>query len=546
MANPTKTLLSSLAAPLGIAKRSFVRLPLAVKIGLAPGLTTVLLIVIASIAWRANAGLSHELTNVGVVGMAEVEQAHELQDALLKVHLGATQYVASLTQHREGVAVDAEKARVGKDLDDFAKKLAAAKQDGTATAPGAAPGSTSDRTDALQAIDDSIAAYRDSLGKLFAVAPDNLLAAYGALTMLNDAHRIAADKIGGLLDLQSQASSDSLRHGDSLAASNARVLAIGVAFSLLLSLAVSYACVRQLTGVLGEGGEIAAALARGDLTRRAQTEVTDVAGRTIRALSDVSSTLNRLVGDVREAAGLVDAAASEIATGNSDLSHRTEATAAVLQETAASTTTLLEAIHACAGNAERADGFAASAADEARKGGESMRDLSVGISDIVKQSKQIGEITAVIDSISFQTNILALNAAIEAARAGEVGRGFSVVASEVRTLAQRSAAAAKDIRGLIERSQSAVDDGIGKARIAQEKIDRVVESITRSSAEVRSVAAALSAESQNASRLSSALQQMESATQQNSAMIEEATAATRSLKDQAARLVRSLGEFRIA
>src|SRR5262249_37291290 len=157
----------------------------------------------------------------------------------------------------------------------------------------------------------------------------------------------------------------------------------------------------------------------------------------------------------------------EIALGNTDLSHRTEETSTILQDTTASTTALFEAIHACAGNAGRANEFAATAAEDARKGGESMQHLSTGTPDIAKQSKQISEITSVIDSISFQTNILALNAAIEAARAGEVGRGFSVVASEVRTLAQRSAGAAKDIRKLIETSQQTVDDGIARAKIAQ-------------------------------------------------------------------------------
>ncbi|HUN93977.1 MAG TPA: methyl-accepting chemotaxis protein [Burkholderiaceae bacterium] len=540
-ATTTGPLRRAFLAPASLARGAFLKLPLTLKIGLAPILASTLLVVVSLIAWLANAGLSRELHNVGGVGMTRLEQAHDLHTALQGVQLGATQFVGLVAQHSEPAAIAAASARIRKQVEDFDKLLAEAKADGAGGATA-----DSDRADALQAIDDAVGEYRASMGKLLAVGPDNVLAASNALVMLNDAYRRASDKLAALVDLQSSASRESLSHGDELAGRNAKVLAAGVAASLILSLAVTWACVRQLTSVLAEGGAIAAALARGDLTRRATTQVDDVAGRTIEALSGVSAHLGRLVGEVRDAARQVDVATSEIASGIVDLSHRTEETSATLQGTTSSTSALFAAIHVCAETATKANEISAAAAEDARRGGESMRHLTLAVADIVGKSKQIGEITGVIDAISFQTNILALNAAIEAARAGEVGRGFSVVASEVRTLAQRSASAAKDIRRLIDDSRAAVDDGIARARTAEATIERVVESISRGSEEVREVAAALSAESRNAHQLSGALRSMEETTQHNAAMIEEASAATQSLKKQAARLVESLGEFRIA
>jgi methyl-accepting chemotaxis protein len=96
----------------------------------------------------------------------------------------------------------------------------------------------------------------------------------------------------------------------------------------------------------------------------------------------------------------------------------------------------------------------------AAKGESMVNEVVSTMGDIHASSARIGDITAVIDGISFQTNILALNAAVEAARAGEHGRGFAVVAAEVRTLAQRSAAAAKEIKTLIADSSEKVEHGV--------------------------------------------------------------------------------------
>jgi methyl-accepting chemotaxis protein len=537
-----------LMLPFSLPGRLFLSLPLSVKIALAPLLATACLLVVTAVAWYTNSGLTRQLHNVADKGMSRIDEARRFQSSLQEIHLMATQTVAAMTMQREPAVLESMRQVLKNKMADFDKSLAKANQADAAGATNAAADSSSgsDVADDMAAITDAIVAYKAALEKLYAVNDGDAHGAENALIMLNDAHRVAADKVAALLDQQMSAAQDALSQGDALGARNERLMAVVVAISLLASGLIGWASTRQLTSTLRQGTAIAEALARGDLTQRADTDARDAVGQSVRSLSEVSSNLSRLVGEVRAAAHQVDLATGEIAQGNQDLSKRTEQAADVLKQTTRATSDLFDAIHNCAEVAVKADSFAASAADHARQGGQSMLELASGIKDIEVKSNRIGEITTVIDSISMQTNLLALNAAIEAARAGESGRGFSVVASEVRSLSLRSTAAASEIRKLIDGSRAAVAVGIQKTNVAQESIDRVIRSITQSSAESRSVAASLTEEAKKASNLSGAMRSMEDSVQQNTAMIEQATAATGSLKDQAGLLVDLLGAFRTA
>lgn len=206
------------------------------------------------------------------------------------------------------------------------------------------------------------------------------------------------------------------------------------------------------------------AISRGDLTVRMQGDFHGVFARMRDDCNATVDQLTQIVGRIQASASSINLAAGEIASGNTDLSRRTEQQAANLEETAASMEELTSTVKQNAEHARQANQLAIGAHTVASHGGSVVGQVVATMGAIETSSRQIADIISVIDGIAFQTNILALNAAVEAARAGEQGRGFAVVASEVRTLAQRSAAAAKEIKSLIEASVEQVGQGAQRVR----------------------------------------------------------------------------------
>ncbi len=301
---------------------------------------------------------------------------------------------------------------------------------------------------------------------------------------------------------------------------------------------------RQLGGELAYAAEVVSRIADGDLTAQVQTRASDNSSMLF-ALKVMVDKLTGIVSGVRSSTDAITTAAQQVAAGNSDLSQRTEEQASSLEETASSMEELTSTVRQNAENARQANQLATNASDIAVKGGQVVNEVVHTMASISTSSKKIVDIISVIEGIAFQTNILALNAAVEAARAGEQGRGFAVVATEVRNLAQRSAAAAKEIKTLIGDSVDKVDAGSRQVDQAGATMNEIVSAVKRVTDIMAEIAAASSEQSTGIEQVNQAITQMDEVTQQNAALVEEAAAAAESMQEQANGLYVAVSVFKL-
>ncbi|CAM2158832.1 methyl-accepting chemotaxis protein [Paraburkholderia tropica] len=301
---------------------------------------------------------------------------------------------------------------------------------------------------------------------------------------------------------------------------------------------------RELGGEPSYAGHLVSEIADGNLSIAVNLSPNDQSSL-LYSMNSMRSKLLDTIGGIRSATDHIATASREIAVGNTDLSARTEQQAASLEETAASMAQLTQAVRQNTDNAKEANTLASRATGVANAGDLAVQDLANTIGEINASSGKISQITGVIESIAFQTNILALNAAVEAARAGDQGRGFAVVASEVRSLAQRSALAAKEIKDLITTSVAMIDGGVRRATEASSAVSEVKQAIKQVSELVEEITAASEEQARGIEQVNEAVNQMDDVTQQNAALVEQAAAAAKSLEDQSNVLVQSVSVFHI-
>ncbi|WP_307732472.1 methyl-accepting chemotaxis protein [Massilia sp. MB5] len=353
------------------------------------------------------------------------------------------------------------------------------------------------------------------------------------------------DDINAMIAIEDKLNQESIQEAEDVYSSARNWMVAITVVAIIFGLAIAWWITRSVTEPINAAVEAAQTVASGDLTREIHVNTSDETGLLLKALKEMSGSLEDIVGRVRHGTNAIAVASSEIANGNMDLSSRTEQQASSLEETASSMEELTSTVQQNADNARQANQLVVSATEVAVKGGSIVTQVVETMGAINASATKIVDIISVIDGIAFQTNILALNAAVEAARAGEQGRGFAVVASEVRNLAQRSAAAAKEIKALIGDSVEKVQTGSKLVDEAGGIMQEVVKSVQHVSDIISEITSASVEQSTGISQVNQAIVQMDDVTQQNASLVEQAAAAAGSLKDQAEGLVQVVSVFKI-
>jgi methyl-accepting chemotaxis protein len=313
-------------------------------------------------------------------------------------------------------------------------------------------------------------------------------------------------------------------------------VALGIASGIFLGRAVGNP-LRRAVAVLDE-------VAGGDFTRELVVSSKDEVGQLGTALNAAVSSVRDALNGVRSVAEGLASSSGELSSAAQEISSGAQEQAASLEETAASLEEITSTVKQTGDNAQQASRLASGSRDIAEKGGRTVRSAVDAMSEISSSSKKIADIITTIDEIAFQTNLLALNAAVEAARAGEQGRGFAVVATEVRNLAQRSAAASKEIKALIGDSVQKVDLGSKHVTESGATLDEIVGSVKHVTDIVAEIAAATREQNTGLEQVNKAVSQLDQVTQSNAAQTEELSSTAESLAQQAQELQALVAKFK--
>ncbi|EMJ7621428.1 methyl-accepting chemotaxis protein [Enterobacter hormaechei] len=269
------------------------------------------------------------------------------------------------------------------------------------------------------------------------------------------------------------------------------------------------------------------------------------AGRLIPGINSLSSNIATLVREIRASSQTAMTLSDQLSSRSAQLSVKTEQQSASLVQTAASMEEMAASTKNNADNTRLASEQANIATLQARKGGELMGQVANNMQSITDCAQQMTEIISLIDGIAFQTNILALNAAVEAARAGDHGKGFSVVAGEVRSLAHRSAEAAKNIKSLIEVTSHNVTQGVNVVSEAEKNMHDIVTGSGNVSRLMDEISASTSEQEKGISQITQALSELERVTQSNVSMVEELNGSSDVLRNQVIELQTRTRNFRL-
>lgn len=303
--------------------------------------------------------------------------------------------------------------------------------------------------------------------------------------------------------------------------------------------------VNSLNGYIREISGVLNGMADGNFTVRIAQDYKGDFVAIKQALNTIVESLNVLFRGVIRISDQVAGSAGQVAAGSQTLAQGASEQAGTIEELSGSLHQIASKVDQNAKSASDAAGLSERALEEVARGNEQMDRMIAAMARIDESSGKIEKVIKTIQDIAFQTNILALNAAVEAARAGEAGRGFSVVADEVRNLAGKSAEAVKVTSSLIGDTVQAVNDGRKDADLTARSFQSIIETVRQMSERVRLISSTAGEEASQMKEVNRGVEQISAVVQTTSATAEESAAASGELDRLAQSLKDSLGRLEL-
>ncbi len=517
----------------------FKSLSISARLGLGFGCLLVLLVAMATVGQLSLNQVNTRMQEMTGAGATKTKLVNSMLESVGS--LGIQSRSSAMLNEIDPKQAQEQIQAVRKTLQEYAKQEAQLAQLMTPATASAA------ETALLQQVQAAAQKARPEIESAMQAADDGdtVTASLNLMTRAAPAESIWRQQLGELIALQNRLNDEAAASAEAIQSRARWIGGVLVVAAMALGLLIAWRITASITQPIARAVVVAERIARGDLTSQVEVRIHDETGRLLEAIAAMQDRLRSLVAEIGQAADSILVASSEVASGNQDLSTRTEQTSHNLQGASQALGDLTGTVTQSAQAAHQANGLAAKASTAAAEGGEVVTQVVQTMDAISASSRKISDITSVIDSIAFQTNILALNAAVEAARAGEQGRGFAVVASEVRGLAGRAANAAREIKALINDSTQQVQAGATLVNHAGDSIAQLVQSVRQVSSIMAEITAATQEQSQRITEVSHSVGSLEDMTQQNAALVEEGAAAAESLKDQAGRLTQMVHTFRL-
>lgn len=291
--------------------------------------------------------------------------------------------------------------------------------------------------------------------------------------------------------------------------------------------------------------DILESLAEGDLTQKMRGHFSGAFAELQSYANYTTERLSELLSNIAKASQVMISETDEIAKDALDLSQRTEEQAAALEETLGALKEISDTVNANALSASQAADFATQADDEAGEGVLGVEATNLAMQAIQNSAREVSETSSMIQEIAFQTNILALNASAEAARSGEGGRGFKVVAFQVRDLALNSSEAANRISELTKSSAELVDSGAERVQQTGETFDKIAQRVKEVTLRMREISDEAEIQAMRIQGIQDTMAQMDDTTQRNATSAEKNAALAQGLSQRAQELAKQVSEFKL-